>query len=39
MTSRIAGDLVIVVPFATEHESHISSPFGVIAFLYQNLSA
>src|SRR5262245_44237355 len=24
MTARIAGDLVIVVPFAVEHESHIS---------------
>jgi hypothetical protein len=33
MTSRIAGDLVIVVPFTVEHESHISSPFAVIAIL------
>jgi hypothetical protein len=33
MTSRIAGDLVIVVPFAVKHESHISSPFAVIAIL------
>src|SRR5262245_19293866 len=27
MTSSIAGNLVIVVPFAIEHESHIGSPF------------
>jgi hypothetical protein len=33
MTSRIARDLVIVVPFAVEHESHIGSPFPVIAIL------
>src|SRR5215471_14991649 len=33
MTSRIARDLVIVVPFAIEHESHIDSPFPAIGIL------
>jgi hypothetical protein len=33
MTSRIARDLVIVVPFAVEHESHIGSPLPAIAIL------
>src|SRR5215813_12968552 len=33
MTSRIARDLVIVVPFAIEHESHIGSPFPAIGIL------
>src|SRR5215510_15699087 len=33
MTSSIAGNLVIVVPFAIEHESHIGSPFPAIAIL------
>src|SRR5215831_21236096 len=33
MTSSITGDLVIVVPFGVEHESHVGSPFPAIAIL------
>jgi hypothetical protein len=33
MASRIARDLVIVVPFTVEHESHSRSPFALIAIL------
>jgi hypothetical protein len=29
--------LVIVVPFAVKHETHVCSPFALSAFLYQNL--
>jgi hypothetical protein len=30
MTSGIAGDLIIIVPFTFEHETHVCSPFAVI---------